>query len=169
MARAQARHGIVKEGCGAHLAVVRALGREVHAYRSLHFRRLDDRLGCVVIDHLHQRVYTNLGKEAAAIDLNTHAIVARWTNGCEKSRGDAIDEQKGFLFVSCGEGKTLVFDLNHNNSQVDSLMTGPGVDVISYNSSLAHLYVTGAKNATISVLGVPLKVGFLYWVSDRQP
>jgi hypothetical protein len=108
----------------------------------------------LVIDHVNHRAYTNLGKEAAAIDLYTHTIVAQWPNGCEKSRGDALDEKKGFLFVSCGEGKAIVFDINHNNAQLSSLVTGPGVDVISYNASLSHLYFTGSKNATVSVLGV---------------
>ena len=108
----------------------------------------------LVIDHLRERAYINLGPTAAAIDLKSHAIVMTWPNECAKSRGDALDEQKGFLFVSCGEGKAVVFDLNHGNKEISNLATDPGPDVISYNPKLSHLYLTSSKNATLSVLGV---------------
>jgi hypothetical protein len=108
----------------------------------------------LMVDHIRGRVYTNLGPDAAAISLELHTIVGIWPNECTKSRGDALDEQKGFLFVSCGEGKAVVFDLNHNNKEISNLATDPGPDVISYNAKLSHLYFTSSKNATLSVLGV---------------
>ena len=108
----------------------------------------------LVIDHLRGKAYTNLGHKAAAIDLESHTIVGTWPNGCAKSRGDALDEQKGFLFVSCAEGKAMVFDLNQDNKEISNLATDPGPDVISYNSKLSHLYFTSSKNATLSILGV---------------
>ncbi|MBF0570712.1 MAG: hypothetical protein HQL12_02450 [Candidatus Omnitrophica bacterium] len=108
----------------------------------------------LVVDHILGRAYTNLGPQAAAIDLRSHVIVSVWANECEKSRGNAIDEQKGFLFVSCAEGKALVFDLKQNNKKISELMTDPGADMISYNPKLSHLYFTSGKNATLSVLGV---------------
>ncbi len=111
----------------------------------------------LMIDHLRGRAYTNLGPQAAAIDLGSHAIVDTWSNECEKSRGDALDEQKGFLFVSCGEGKAEVFDLNHDNKEISTLATDPGPDVISYNAKLSHLYFTSSKNGTLSVLEVSVR------------
>jgi len=111
----------------------------------------------LTIDRTHHRAYTNLGKLATSIDLNTHKVVAQWPNSCEKSRGTAVDEQKGFLFVGCGEGKAVVLDLNQNGKQVGSLTTGAGVDLIDYNPSLSHLYITSSKSATLSVLGVSPK------------
>jgi hypothetical protein len=113
----------------------------------------------LMIDHVRNRAYTNLGPNAAAIDLKSHAIVTTWSNDCTKSRGDALDEQKGFLFVSCGEGKVVVFDLNHGNKKISELTTDPGPDVISYNAKLSHLYLTSSKNATLSVLGVSAQGG----------
>jgi DNA-binding beta-propeller fold protein YncE len=108
----------------------------------------------LTIDNTHQRAYTNLGKDAAVIDLKTHTVTANWPNTCEKSRGTAVDEKKNFLFVACGEGKAVVFDLNQNGKQVGSLTTGPGADLVDYNPDLSHFYITGSKNATLSVLGV---------------
>jgi hypothetical protein len=108
----------------------------------------------LMVDHTRGRAYTNLGPEAAAIGLESHTIVATWPNGCVKSRGDALDEQKGFLFVSCGEGKAVVFDLNQGNKEISDLATDPAPDVISYNVKLSHLYFTSSKNATLSIIGV---------------
>jgi len=112
----------------------------------------------LMVDHLRGRAYTNLGPNAAAIDLESHVIVNTWPNDCTKSRGDALDEQKGFLFVSCGEGKAEVFDLNNGKTaapeKISELTTDPGPDVISYNVKLSHLYFTSSKNATLSVIGV---------------
>ncbi len=108
----------------------------------------------LVVDHIRRRAYSNLGQETAAIDLYTHAVVSHWPNGCERPRGLAIDEPRGFLFVGCSEGKTVVFDLNKDNTQLSSLTTGPGVDMVSYNATLSHLYLTGSKDASLSVLGV---------------
>jgi len=115
---------------------------------------LPDEPESLVVDHLRRLAYTNLGHRAAAIDLASHIIVSTWPNECEKSRGDAIDEPRGFLFVSCSEGKAVVFDLNQKNKEISNLTTDPGVDVISYNPKLSHLYLTSSKNATLSVLEV---------------
>jgi len=111
----------------------------------------------LTVDPAHHMAYTNLGKQAVSIDLHTHAVTAQWPNGCEKSRGTAVDEQKGFLFVGCGEGKAVVLDLKQNGKQVSTLSTGAGVDLIDYNPGLSHLYITSGKSATLSVLGVSPK------------
>jgi DNA-binding beta-propeller fold protein YncE len=108
----------------------------------------------LVIDHRRGNAYTNAGTMAVAIDLGSHRIVATWPNGCEKSRGDALDDQKGFLFVSCSEGKAVVFDLNQGHKEISNLTTGPGPDVISYNPKLSHLYVTSSQNAVLSIIKV---------------
>jgi hypothetical protein len=86
-------------------------------------------------------------------------VIAQWPNSCEKSRGTALDGKRGFLFVGCGEGKAVVLDLNQNGKQVGSLTTGAGVDLIDYNPNLSHLYITGSKSATLSVLGVSANGG----------
>jgi len=108
----------------------------------------------LMVDHQRNKAYTNFGRQAGAIDLASHAIVATWPNGCEKSRGDALDESKGFLFVSCAEGKAVVFDIHQGHQEISNLTTDPGADVISYNTKLSHLYLTSSNKASLSVLGV---------------
>lgn len=109
----------------------------------------------LVIDATRGRAYTHLWKdETVAIDLKTRAIVDRWKNGCEGSRGIALDEEHGLLFAGCDEGKATAIDLKKGGAVVSSQPTGKGVDVIAYAPRLKHLYVPGEESATLSVLAV---------------
>ena len=109
----------------------------------------------LVIDNIRRRAYTNLwAGTTVAIDIKTHAIVAKWQNGCEGSRGIALDEKRWFLFVGSKEGKAVVLDLNHDGKLLSSLQAGSGIDIIGYNPELSHLYVPGGSSATMAILGV---------------
>lgn len=113
----------------------------------------------LTVDERRHQVYTNVGRNVAVIDVPTHRIVAQWPNGCEKSRGTAIDEDRGFLFVACGEGMAVVLNTNEGGQQTDIQAVGSGIDLIDYNPKLAHLYVPSSKNKTLYVLGVSSKGG----------
>jgi DNA-binding beta-propeller fold protein YncE len=109
----------------------------------------------LVIDKTQGRAYTHLWAGATVeIDLKTHSILTQFPNGCRDSRGIALDEKAGFLFAGCAEGKTVVLDVTANGRQLSSLNFGAGVDVISYNPTLKHLYVPGASSATMGILAV---------------
>ena len=109
----------------------------------------------LVIDATRGRAYTHTWEDATvAIDLAKHAEVARWKNGCKASRGIALDEKRGLLFVGCDEGKAFALDVTHDGKQVGSATTGKGVDIIAYNPTLAHLYVPGGDSATLSIVAV---------------
>jgi DNA-binding beta-propeller fold protein YncE len=109
----------------------------------------------LVIDATRGRAYTHTWADASvAIDLASHKELARWSNGCKASRGIAIDEKRGFLFVGCDEGKAIALDLTHGGKQIGIAATGKGVDIIAYSVGLAHLYVPGGDSATLTILGV---------------
>jgi DNA-binding beta-propeller fold protein YncE len=109
----------------------------------------------LIIDQANHRAYTHLWRgQTVEIDIKAHSIVSHWPNGCVGSRGIALDEKRGFLFAGCGEGKAVVLNLKNNGKQLASLTTGEGVDVIGYNPALSHLYLSGAKSATLSVIAV---------------
>ncbi|MEO8551357.1 MAG: hypothetical protein ABI678_15345, partial [Kofleriaceae bacterium] len=109
----------------------------------------------LVFDGARTRVYTHTWDDATVvIDPEKHAEVARWKNGCKASRGVALDEQRGLLFVGCEEGKAAVVDVIHDGKQLGSAATGKGVDIIAYDPKLAHLYVPGGDSATLTILGV---------------
>jgi DNA-binding beta-propeller fold protein YncE len=108
----------------------------------------------LVIDAGRDRAYTHLWKAATvAIDLHAHSVAGQWKNGCEGSRGIAVDEERALLFAGCGEGKATAMDLRRGGV-VSSESTGKGVDVIAYSPQLHHLYAPGADSATMSVIAV---------------
>lgn len=109
----------------------------------------------LTVDRTRKRAYSNLwtGK-TVAIDLKSRAIVERWANGCEGSRGVALDEQRGWLFVGCAEGRAVVLDLGQKGRELGSVKSGAGVDIIDYDSKLGHLYFPGATSATMAIIGV---------------
>jgi len=108
-----------------------------------------------VIGATRGRAYTHTWDDASvAIELKSHKEVARWKNGCKGSRGIALDEKRGLLFVGCDEGKATVLDVTQNGKKVGEAATGNGVDIIAYAPSLGHLYVPGGDSATLTILGV---------------
>lgn len=109
----------------------------------------------LIIDPQRQRAYTHRWAGATvAIDLKNRTLIAQWSNGCDGSRGIALDIAHGWLFAGCAEGKAVVLDVMHDGRQIASLMVGAGVDVIDYNPTLAHLYLPGATSATMAIVGV---------------
>jgi len=108
-----------------------------------------------VIGATRGRAYTHTWDDASvAIELKSHKELARWKNGCKGSRGIALDEKRGLLFVGCDEGKATVLDLARNGKLVGEAATGHGVDIIAYAPSLGHLYVPGGGSATLTILGI---------------
>src|SRR5713101_8454943 len=111
----------------------------------------------LIVDNQRGRAYTHLWTDTTlAIDLKTRKIASRWKNGCRGSRGIAMDPARGFLFVGCDEGKLTVLDLN-TGAQLGSALSGSGVDIIAYNSHLAHAYLPGEESATMAIVGISAK------------
>jgi DNA-binding beta-propeller fold protein YncE len=108
----------------------------------------------LTVDVRRGRAYTHLWNgKTVAIDVKARKIAATWNNGCKGSRGIALDEARGFLFAGCSEGKAVVLDVA-TGKELSSARSGDGVDVIDYDAKLSHLYVPGAKSATMAVFGV---------------
>jgi DNA-binding beta-propeller fold protein YncE len=118
--------------------------------------KLDDGPESLVIDATRKRAYTHeWGGKSHAIDVTSRKVVATWDNGCSGSRGIALDEKKGFLFVGCEEGKAVVLDVDRDGKVLGSLSPGvTGVDIIAYSASLGHLYLPGEGSGTMAVLVV---------------
>lgn len=109
----------------------------------------------LVIDAARGRAYSNFWKSTTvAIDLRKRTVVENWPNGCEGSRGLALDSKRGFLFIGCAEGKAVTLGLERGGAVLGSISSGSGVDIISFNPALSHLYLPGGKSATAAILGV---------------
>jgi DNA-binding beta-propeller fold protein YncE len=102
----------------------------------------------------HECAFTNLWRSTTvAIDPRSRKIVGRWLNGCKGSRGIALDEERGFVFVGCDEGKLSVLDIN-NGRLLGEVSAGAGIDIIAYNQKLAHVYLPSADTGSMAVIGI---------------
>jgi hypothetical protein len=111
----------------------------------------------LVVDNKRGRAYTHLWTDTTlAINLKSRKIAERWKNGCSGSRGIAMDDARGFLFVGCDEGKLSVLDLS-TGAQLGQASSGDGVDIIAYNPQLAHAYLPGEGSATMAIIGISAK------------
>ena len=108
----------------------------------------------LVVDLARARAYANLWKgRTAAISVKNRSRVGEWDNSCEGSRGLALDEERGFLFVGCAEGKGVTLDVR-SGRLLSRLSTGNGIDIIDYSPSLGHLYLPGGKSGTLGIAEV---------------
>ncbi len=110
----------------------------------------------LLIDRTRGLAYTNQPKSGttAVIQVQTHGIIGEWGNGCSKARGMALDEQRGYLFVACNEGKLVMMDVNNNGQQIASQNFGGAIDFVAYNPRLQHVYMPSSASAILAVFGV---------------
>ena len=109
----------------------------------------------LVIDNGARRAFANLWKSSTVvIDLEAHKVVRTWPNGCEGSRGLAMDAARKILFVGCAEGGADVLDLAHDGAIEGRFRFGAGTDIVAYNPSLHHLYVPASKTGQMAVVRV---------------
>ncbi|MDE2155940.1 MAG: hypothetical protein KGJ32_08645 [Xanthomonadaceae bacterium] len=107
------------------------------------------------IDDQRNRAYSNLWKnKTVEIALTTHKVLAEWPNTCKGSNGLAIDEASSHVFVACGEGKVVTLAPAENGKVIASAPAGAGIDIIGYSPKLHHLYVPGARAATLTIFDV---------------
>ncbi|MGH8403572.1 MAG: YncE family protein [Gammaproteobacteria bacterium] len=109
----------------------------------------------LVIDNRRDRAYANLWKDKTVeMSLSAHQVLAEWPNTCKGSRGLALDEARDFLFVACTEGKAVTLAPAEHGKVLASAPAGAGIDIISYSPRLHHLYVPGARAATLTIFDV---------------
>jgi hypothetical protein len=117
--------------------------------------RVDGGPESLVLSERRGLAYSHLWKgKTVAIDVTKRKIVATWPNGCKGSRGIALDEAHGWLFVGCSEGGATVIDIDHDGTALGRADSGAGVDIIAYAPELHRLYVPSAKTGTLAVLAV---------------
>jgi DNA-binding beta-propeller fold protein YncE len=110
----------------------------------------------LVIDRTRARAYTNtFGPTTYSVDVRARQVVEAWPNGCQEARGIALDEIGGFVFAGCLEGRGTSLDVTRGGAlagMLDAPVTQ--VDIIDYAPGGGHLYLPGAGNATLAIVGV---------------
>jgi hypothetical protein len=142
---------VTEPGTGMEVLTVSSGGPPVHAATI----SVSGGPEAIVVDNTRNRVYTNsFGGQTYAIDIAQRAIVETWTNGCIVSLGIALDEARGFLFVACSAGSVVVLDVANAGKKLGQIAHGSGFDIISYNTSLHHLYLPGGTSADLAIVGI---------------
>jgi DNA-binding beta-propeller fold protein YncE len=109
----------------------------------------------LVIDTRAKVGYANLWKSSTVvIDLAGRKIVQTWPNGCQGSRGLALDAPHQRLFVGCAEGGADLLHTGYRGTILDRFRFGNGTDIIAYNPTLSHLYVPASKTGQMAIVGV---------------
>src|SRR5213595_2085093 len=107
------------------------------------------------VDNRRGLFYTNVEEigTTVALDVRTHKIVSKWNIGSSDLQGLALDAERGFLFVACGDHVVSV-DAAHDGKILDSLQTGAGLDNIDYSPQRKTLYAAASQTATLSIAEV---------------
>src|SRR6266700_6084048 len=107
------------------------------------------------VDNQRGLFYTNLEEtgKTIAIDARSHKVIARWDPGSRELQGLALDRERDFLFVACGD-HVVSIDAGHGGKVVDSITTGPGLDNIDYSVDAKRLYAAASLAASLTIAEV---------------
>jgi DNA-binding beta-propeller fold protein YncE len=107
----------------------------------------------LIIDDARGLAFTNRPNQSLTdvIQVMTHSVIAQWGNGCSSARGMAIDENEGYLFVACEEGKLVVMDINNDGYQITSQNYGGELKFVAYNPKLHHVYLPSSASGLVAI------------------
>jgi DNA-binding beta-propeller fold protein YncE len=110
----------------------------------------------LIIDRSRGLAYTNQPEISMTmvIQVQTRGILDQWGNGCSEARGLALDEERGYLFVACGEGKVVMMDSANDGLQIASHTYGGDIKAIAYNPRLQHVYLPSGASAILAIFGI---------------
>ncbi len=104
------------------------------------------------VDNQRGIFYTNIedAGKTLAIDVHSHKIVAALDPGSKEVGGLAFDSKRNLLLIACGD-HVVSMDVGHGGKILDSISTGPGVDLISYSAEKSLLYAGAGQAATLTI------------------
>ncbi len=107
----------------------------------------------LAIDDLRGLAFTNRPDQSLTdvIQVMTHSVIAQWGSGCSSAKGMAIDENEGYLYLACEEGKLVVLDINNDGFQVTSQNFGGDLGAVAYNPNLHHVYLPSGASGVVAV------------------
>jgi YVTN family beta-propeller protein len=105
-------------------------------------------------DPVAGRIYDNIEdkNEVAVLDLNSHAVVARWPIAPgEEASGLDIDLVHHRLFVGCSNAKLVVMD-STNGHVVAVLPAGSGIDAAAFDPATQLAFTSNGRDGTVTVV-----------------
>jgi len=112
----------------------------------------------LVIDDARGLAFTNRPNQSLTdvIQVMTHTVIGQWGNGCSSAKGMAVDENEGYLFIACSEGKLVVMDINNDGYQITSQNYGAELDFVAYNPKLHHVYLPSSASGILAIFQLQL-------------
>jgi hypothetical protein len=95
----------------------------------------------------------NLGL-TKVFSVSTKGELDSWGNGCSQARGMSVDEERGYLFIACAEGKLVMLDILNNGFPLASLSYGGDLSTVVYNQNLRHIYLPSSASAILGIFEV---------------
>jgi DNA-binding beta-propeller fold protein YncE len=107
----------------------------------------------LVIDDARGLAFTNRPNQSLTdvIQVMTHTVIGQWGNGCTSAKGMAVDENEGYLFVACNEGKLVAMDISNGGYQITSQNYGGDLDFVAYNPKLHHVYLPSSASGIVAI------------------
>jgi len=102
--------------------------------------------------------YANLWhQKTVEIDITKRAIARTFDTKCEKTRGIALDDANGNLFVACNDGRIVRVELASGKITAEG-RAGDGVDIIDFSPKTGHLYVPASRAGTLTIFTAALSI-----------
>ena len=112
----------------------------------------------LVVSASRSKAYSNLWHaKTVEIDVAKHAITRTFDSACDKTRGIALDDASGGLFVACNDGRIVRVDLTSGKIVAEG-RAGDGVDIIDFSPKTGHLYVPASRAGTLTVFDAKLSI-----------
>ncbi len=107
----------------------------------------------LIIDDQRGLAFTNRPDQSLTdvIQVMTHSVIAQWGSWCSSAKGMAVDENEGYLFVACEEGKLVMMDINNDGYQITSQNYGGELDFVAYNPNLHHVYLPSSASGVVAI------------------
>jgi hypothetical protein len=107
----------------------------------------------LIIDDKRGLAFTNRPNQSLTdvIQVMTHTVISHWGSGCSSAKGMAVDENEGYLFVACEEGKLVMMDINNDGYQITSQNYGKELDFVAYNPNLHHIYLPSSASGVVAI------------------
>ena len=109
-----------------------------------------------VIDERSDAVSQVTGFKTGEVELRGRKVTLV---GSRELQGLALDNERGFLFVACGD-HVVSLDVGHDGKITDSIETGAGLDNIDYSPDLKVLYAAASVAAGLTIAEVDDKGKF---------
>jgi hypothetical protein len=125
----------------------------------------------LIVDDARGLAFTNRSKQSLTdvIQVMTHTVIGQWGNGCTSAKGMAVDEDEGYLFVVCGEGKLVVMDINNTGYQITSQNYGGDLDSVAYNPKLHHVYLPSSASGIVAIFQLQTLITTAQLINTNSP